>query len=284
MNQKIPDYLNEKGNIVRLVIYTAAFALVFINIYQPFGSKNWFQVSDVKYFLFSSLIILTGVLVVVISRIIMYYFSKNHNLLISQYVAWVLGEIAAMSLFYTILETFAFDDTRSFKEMMKQSTINTSLVLLLPYSTIWLYFSLKDKNKKLEELSQELEEMEQPVKGILNFFDEKKELKLSVFSEQIFWIEAADNYVKIQYLNKGKVSSFMVRNTLKVIEESLINTSMVRCNRSTIVNFDHVMILRKEKEGILLGLDKEFIPDIPVSKTYAEKVMLRFSNYLQAPV
>lgn len=284
MNQKIPDYLNEKGNIVRLVIYTAAFALVFINIYQPFGSKNWFQVSDVKYFLFSSLIILTGVLVVVISRIIMYYFSKNHDLLISQYAVWVLGEIIAMSLFYTILEIFAFNDTRSFKEMMKQSTINTSLVLLLPYSTIWLYFSLKDKNKKLEELSQELEVMEQPVKGILNFFDEKKELRLSVFSEQVLWIEAADNYVKIQYLNKGKVSAFMVRNTLKVIEESLINTSMVRCNRSTIINFDHVIILKKEKEGILLGLDKEFIPDIPVSKTYAERVMLRFSNYLQAPV
>jgi DNA-binding LytR/AlgR family response regulator len=284
MNQKIPDYLNEKGNIVRLVIYTAAFALVFINIYQPFGSKNWFQVSDVKYFLFSSLIILTGVLVVVISRIIMYYFSKNHDLLISQYAMWVLGEIIAMSLFYTILETFAFNDTRSFKEMMKQSTINTSLVLLLPYSTIWLYFSLKDKNKKLEELSQELEVMEQPVKGILNFFDEKKELRLSVSSEKVLWIEAADNYVKIQYLNKGKVAAFMVRNTLKVIEESLINTSMVRCNRSTIINFDHVIILKKEKEGILLGLDKEFIPDIPVSKTYAERVMLRFSNYLQAPV
>lgn len=283
MNQKIPNYLNEKGNIIRLVIYTAAFALVFINIYQPFGSKNWFQISDVKYFLFSSLIILTGVLVVVISRIIMYYFSKNHDLLISQYAMWVLGEIIAMSLFYTILETFAFNDTRSFKEMMKQSTINTSLVLLLPYSTIWLYFSLKDKNKKLKELSQELEVMEQPVKGILNFFDEKKELRLSVFSEQVLWIEAADNYVKIQYLNKGKVSAFMVRNTLKVIEESLINTSMVRCNRSTIINFDHVIILKKEKEGILLGLDKEFIPDIPVSKTYAERVMLRFSNYLQAP-
>jgi hypothetical protein len=284
MNQKIPDYLNEKGNMVRLVIYTAAFALVFINIYQPFGSKNWFQVSDVKYFLFSSLIILTGVLVVVISRIIMFYFSKNHDLLISQYAVWVLGEIIAMSLFYTILETFAFNDTRSFKEMMKQSTSNTSLVLLLPYSTIWLYFSLKDKNKKLQELSQELEVMEQPVKGILNFFDEKKELRLSVFSEQVLWIEAADNYVKIQYLNKGKVSAFMVRNTLKVIEENLVNTSMVRCNRSTIINFDHVIILKKEKEGILLGLDKEFIPDIPVSKIYAERVMLKFSNYLQAPV
>jgi DNA-binding LytR/AlgR family response regulator len=71
----------------------------------------------------------------------------------------------------------------------------------------------------------------------------------------------------------------MVRNTLKTMEESLANTSMVRCNRSTIVNFDHVKILRKEKEGILLGLDHEQIPDILVSKSYAEKVVLRFSSY-----
>jgi len=279
MNQKVPDYLNEKGNIVRLIIYTAVFALVFINIYQPFSSKNWFPVSEVKYFLFSSLIILTGVLVVVISRIIMFHYSRKHDLYVRQYAVWILAEILAMSLFYTMLETFAFDDTRSLTEMMKQSVINTSLVLLLPYFTLWLYFALKDKSKKLEILSHELEVHDQPAKGILNFFDEKKELRLSVLSEQVLWIEAADNYIKIHYLNKGKVSAFMVRNTLKVVEESLVNSCMVRCNRSTIVNFDHVKILRKEKEGILLGLDNENIPDIPVSKTYAEKVVLRFSNY-----
>jgi DNA-binding LytR/AlgR family response regulator len=279
MNQKIPEYLNEKGNIVRLIIYTAVFALVFINIYQPFGSRSWFQVSEVKYFLFSSLIILTGVLVVVVSRIIMFYYSRKHAIYVRQYAVWILVEILAMSLFYTLLETFAFDDARSFNEMMKQSVINTSLVLLLPYFTLWLYFALRDKNKKLEQLSHELEVHDQPTKGILNFFDEKKELRLSVLSEQVFWIEAADNYIKIHYLNKGKLSAFMVRNTLKVVEESLANSSMVRCNRSTIVNFDRVKILRKEKEGILLGLDNENIPDIPVSKTYAEKVVLRFSSY-----
>jgi len=279
MNQKIPEYLNEKGNIVRLIIYTAVFALVFINIYQPFGSRSWFQVSEIKYFLFSSLIILTGVLVVVVSRIIMFYYARKHVIYVRQYAVWILVEILAMSLFYTLLETFAFDDARSFREMMKQSVINTSLVLLLPYFTLWLYFALRDKNKKLEQLSHELEVHDQPTKGILNFFDEKKELRLSVLSEQVFWIEAADNYIKIHYLNKGKLSAFMVRNTLKVVEESLANSSMVRCNRSTIVNFDHVKILRKEKEGILLGLDNENIPDIPVSKTYAEKVVLRFSSY-----
>ena len=71
MNQKVPEYLFEKGNITRLIIYTALFALVFINIYQPFNSRDWFPVSEILFFVFSSLVILTGVLVVVVSRVIM---------------------------------------------------------------------------------------------------------------------------------------------------------------------------------------------------------------------
>jgi len=35
--EKIPAYLTEKSNIVRLILFTAAFALIFINLYAPFG-------------------------------------------------------------------------------------------------------------------------------------------------------------------------------------------------------------------------------------------------------
>jgi len=279
MNQKIPEYLSEKGNIVRLILYTAIFALVFINIYQPFGSQDWFQVSDIKYFLFSSLVILTGVLVVVVSRIIMYHYCLKNDLCVWQYALWVLAEIVAMALFYTLFEKIVLDDVRSFSEMMKQSSINTSLVLLLPYSTIWLYFSLMDKKRKLERLNNDETVNGQAGKGMMNFFDEKKELRLSVQSDQVLWLEAADNYVKIHYLNKGKITAFMVRNALKVMEEFLKNTPMIRCNRSVIVNFDKVKVLRKEKDGIFLGLDQENVPDIPVSKTYASRVLAKFSSY-----
>ena len=68
LGHKIPGYIYEKSNIVRLILLTAFFALVFINIYKPFSSSNWYRVSEFKFFVFSSLIILTGVLVVVISR------------------------------------------------------------------------------------------------------------------------------------------------------------------------------------------------------------------------
>ena len=279
MNQKIPEYLNEKSNIVRLIVYTALFALIFINIYQPFGSEDWFPVSEIMYFAFSSLIILTGVMVVVISRIIMYHYCKKKDLFVWQYALWIFIEILAMALFYTLFEKFFMHDTRTFREMIMQSAINTSLVLLLPYVTIWLYFAFKDKSNKLQSLINVDESQDQKTKGMLNFYDEKKELKLSVQSDQVLWLEAADNYVKIYYINKGKITTFMIRNALKVMEESFAKTSLIRCNRSMIVNFDNVKVLRKEKEGIFLGLNQENVPDIPVSKTYSERVMNRFSNY-----
>lgn len=280
MNQKIPEYLNEKGNIIRLIVYTAVFALVFINIYQPFRSREWYDdVSALKYLLFSSLIILTGVLVVVISRIIMYYYSKKNQLFVWQYAFWVLAEIVSMSMFYTLFEIIFLYDERPFNTLLKESSINTSLILLLPYSTIWLYFSWKENKNKLEKLNNTDVLKESQGKHMLNFYDEKKELRLSVRSDEVLWIEAADNYVKIYYLNKGKVCTFMVRNALKYMEEYFSNTALTRCNRSVIVNFDKVRILRKEKDGIFLGLDQDNVPDIPVSKSYADRIMSKFSSY-----
>jgi hypothetical protein len=279
MNQKIPEYLYEKSNIVRLVMYTAVFALIFINIYQPFDSKNWFPVSELMFFLFSSLVILTGVLVVVVSRVLMVRYARRNGLFLWQYGLWILAEIMAMALFYTLFTELVLKDSRSFSNMMRQSVINTSLVLLLPYSILWLYFALKDKNRKLETLARNEKEMELPVNTLLNFLDEKRELKLSVRSDQVLWIEAADNYVKIHYQHKGRIASFLIRNTLKALENDFAATSLVRCNRSTIVNFDKVKILRKEKEGVFLAYDQEMVPDFPVSKTYAEKVLSRFSGF-----
>jgi hypothetical protein len=279
MNQKIPEYLYEKGNIVRLILFTAFFALAFINLYEPFGSKEWFRVSDATYFLFSSLIMLTGVLVVVISRIIMYYYCKKNELLLWNYFLWVFAEILAMSAFYTSFEKFVLHDPRPFEEMIKQSSINTILVLLLPYSMTWLFFSWRDKNKKLEKIEKEETVVDHTKKGMLSFNDEKGDFKLSVQSDQLLYLESADNYVKIYYLNKGKLSNFMLRNSLKTLDEGFASTAMVRCHRSFIVNFDKVKVLRKEKDGIFLALDLENVPDIPVSKTYSQRVMEKFSHY-----
>ena len=98
----IPAYLTTKRNIVQQILFTAAFALVFINVYEPFGVNVWFKITRWELLLYSSLITLTGVLIVVISRIVMYYLSRRRSLNTWHYLLWVLAEILLMALFYSL--------------------------------------------------------------------------------------------------------------------------------------------------------------------------------------
>jgi hypothetical protein len=284
MNSKIPAYLYEKGNITRLILFTAIFALLFINIFQPFNSRGWYpNITDFKYFFFSSLIILTGMLVVVISRLIMLAYTRKHELLYWQYSIYIIAEIAAMSLFFTLFAKF-FPRTeiepRDILDIFEQSAKNTAWVLLLPYSISWLYFSWREKNRLLENISKAEPETEVQKRNVIAFTDEKGDLKLSIALENLLYIDSADNYATIHYMNKSKLSHYLIRNTLKWMEENLTNDrSLVRCHRSYIVNLDKVKVLRKTKEGIFLEMDALNTPDIPVSKTYYEKVMQKFSKY-----
>lgn len=283
MNNKIPAYLYDKSNITRLILLTAVFALLFINIFQPFGSRGWYPyISDFKYFFFSSLIILTGMLVVVVSRLIMLAYGRKHAITYLQYSIWVLSEIVSMSLFYSLFSKFIPKEgaNRDFLDIFHKSTVNTSLVLLLPYSILWLYFSWRDKNNMLEKMSQEEPPTETPKKNLIAFPDEKGELRISIMLENLLYVDSADNYATIHYLNKSKLSHFLIRNSLKWMEENLTKDSpLVRCHRSYVVNLDKVKVLRKTKDGIYLELDAVNTPDIPVSKTYYERVMTKFSQY-----
>ncbi len=283
MNNLIPSYLYEKTNLTRLVIFTAIFSLFFINLFQPFGSREWYpNISSMSYFFFSSLIILTGMLVVVLSRIIMYIHSKKHPILYWHYGVWILVEIVSMSLFYALFSMYVpkQGSVRAFEVILQNSIINTSLVLLLPYSILWLYFSWKEKNLQLLKLSQDETGSDGQKKAILPFYDEKGELRISIAQENVLYIESSDNYITIHYLNKSQITGFLLRNSLKWMDEHLSSDSpMVRCHRSYIVNLDRVKVLRKTKDGIFLELDALQTPDIPVSKTYYEKVMKKFSHY-----
>lgn len=275
-SNNIPNYIYEKSNIVRLILLTAFFALVFINIYKPFSSESWYNVSEFKFFLFSSLIILTGVLVVVISRIIMYYYGKKHTISYLAYTIWILLEIFFMALFYTIY-TLVLSPKREYLAVFKESVVNTSLVLLLPYAALHLYFSYREKERQLLMLASEHEEAAAQ-QNVYSFYDEKNELRLSVKRDNLLYIESADNYVCIWYLNKGIVSKFMLRNSLKTIEESFIKTNVQRCHRSYMVNFDQVKVIQRRKDGMYMDLGVDKVPDIPISKTYSEKVIQWFIN------
>lgn len=274
----IAPYLNEKRNIIRLIIFTSLFALVFINIYSPFGADRWFNLTKFEFLSYSSLVILTGVLVVVISRIIMYYYGRKHVINYYQYFAWIFAEIMMMALFYTLFEKFVLKDVRDFIDLVKLTARNTALVLLLPYSVLWLYFSWRDKKEQIEKLA-EVPSFPGNAREMIPFYDDKSVLKFSIKKESLLYIESAENYVSICYIDKGKVSKYLLRDTMKKMEETFSGTEIVRCHRSYMVNFEKVKVIRKDKDGLKLELDSPSAIDIPVSKTYVDNVMQIFSRY-----
>jgi hypothetical protein len=274
----IPSYLIEKQNIVRLVLFTSFFALLFINIYSPFGVDRWFNLTKFEFITYSSLTILAGVLVVVISRVVMYHICKKHIILIWQYLVWIFAEILLMAFSYALFEKFLLKDIRLFTDLVKISSRNTALVLLLPYSVLWLYFSWRDKKELIEKLA-DIQTFPTTTRNMIPFYDDKGILKFSIKKENLLYLESAENYVSICYINKDKVSKYLLRDTLKKIEETFSGTEIIRCHRSYMVNFEKVKVIRKDKDGLKLGFDDPSVSDIPVSKTYVNPVMQTFSKY-----
>lgn len=274
LHTPIPSFINKKSNIVRLIIYTSVFALVFINIYTPFGSADWYNLpSKFMFFFYSSIMILIGMLVVLISRIIMYQWCKKHRLQVLWFAVWIFGEILAMGAIYALL-SLAIDPSQAFAEILPKSILKTSAVLLLPYAICYLIFSLKEKS---EQLKMEQDQEMVIAQNVLSFYDEKKELKLSIKKENLLYIESEDNYVNVYYTNKGKISKYLLRNTLKVLEKEFEGSNVLRCHRSYMINIEQVTILRKEKGGgIFVEFGSEEIVDIPVTKTYSEVITRAF--------
>ncbi|MDD2292817.1 MAG: LytTR family DNA-binding domain-containing protein [Bacteroidales bacterium] len=279
LNKKLPAYLCSKSRIISLVVFTAVFALVFIMAYNPFDAKEWYNVSEFMYYVYLSLLILVGVLVVAISRVIMYYYAKKHTLHYWSFGVWILAEILAMAAIYTSLSLIVEPNpTGGLLQVMKNSIRNTTLVLLIPYAISLLYFSMQEKNAMLKRLKAIQDyEYDHPQPATFSFYDERGEMRLSIKRDNLLYLESADNYVYVWYLNKGKVTKFLLRNTLKVMEDFMAGTNVLRCHRSYMVNFDQVSIIRRDKGLIYIEFGIEDVGDIPVSKTYSEKVMKSFA-------
>jgi hypothetical protein len=277
LNKKLPGYLTEKGNLVTHILFTAGFSLLFLNLYTPFGALPVSEVSKPTLFLYTSGIILTGLLIVALSRIIMYLLlRRGMELVIWQYLAWVAAEIVAMALFFAFFEIVILNDRRSFPDLLGKSVVNTSLTLLLPYAMLWLYFSWHDNKIKLAELKEQPDGSGQ--KPLIPLRDEKGVLRLSLKRTDILYFQGSDNYVTVWYQSQSRIMKFMLRNTLRTMEDELEQEGIKRCHRSYLVNIERVKLIRREKDGLQLELDSTPPSTVPVSRTYMHEVLSAFGQ------
>lgn len=269
--RKIPAYIVDKQNVLRQISFTAIFALIFINLYAPFNAESWFNAGKAELFLYSSLYILAGVLVIVLSRLIFIRIAAKTRISFLAYVFWIFAELVLMAFAYTFMDILFLDhDVNPFEHYIKLLLV-TLFVLAIPYSLSWLYYSWQDQKRKLEELSSATSN-EYSTKHMITFFDETDKLRFSLQSTDVLYIESTDNYVTLHVQDETRVKKIMLRNTMKRLEKELEMTMIRRCHRSYMVNFENVKMVRLSGTNLYIYLNNSEESRIPVSRTYTEKV------------
>ena len=284
-NDKIPGYLLGKYQLIGTVTFSVLFAVVFLNIYIPFSDTAWFGLGNSITFTHTVIFIAMSILILILSRILMYRSKKVFELTYLTYTIWCIVEIMMICGFYTAL---TLDMSLPYEESQwktfGRALLYGVIALGIPYLIAGMYFAIIDKNNTIKLMSYENVVTDEPIKPDtkmqkITLFDNSGALKLSLNPDNLYYIESDDNYIKVWYTdNKGDLKQYMLRCRLKTVEESFKGSGLVRCNRKYIVNINKVAMLRKESEGYVLDLANETIPPLPVTKTYTDTILSWFTD------
>lgn len=279
----IPQFIYKKSNQVAMIIFVPIFALLFISIYSPFDFDRidtdtrflaWLNISrELVVQLITIFLILMGMAVAAVSRWLMSLYARRRDISYVKYIAWIACEILAMTIIFTLATVLFTDTEKGVITLFKNTLIKTFFILLIPYTMCYIYFIWQERVAQLRLLRERIAEDETALQtAYVQIFDTKGEMRLSVRREHLLLIESADNYICVWYTNNNSPKKVLVRNTMKQVALQLASTHIQQCHRSYMVNLDLVKVMRREKEGMFVEFGIAGVPDVPISKTYADSI------------
>lgn len=300
--KKLPHYLIEKNNLIVQVTISVLFAIAFLAVYIPLSNTrtSWFSLEDQDKFVYTAFFIIFSTIFLIFSRIMMFYMSKRLiRFTLPKYILWTLGEIVLIGLFHAyislgIIHVENYVEDYSEALIIGKSVLITFIALGFPFIVTDLSFALLDAQRVLRIAKSVIQSNENNAQNqqknapneqtvtdnpdIINFNDYTGALKFTVKLENIYYIKAEGNYVNVFYNNKGGFSTFVLRNKIQAIEDALAGTPLMRCHRTYIVNTNNIKLIRTEDEGYYIDFNKEGLEAVPVSNTYREKIVKRFTE------
>lgn len=279
----IPQFIYKKSNQVAMIIFVPIFALLFISIYSPFDFDRidtdtrflaWLNISrELLVQLITIFLILMGMAVAAVSRWLMSFYTRRRDISYVNYIAWIACEILAMTIIFTLATVLFTDTEKGVITLFKNTLIKTFFILLIPYTMCYIYFIWQERVAQLRLLRERIAEDETALQtAYVQIFDTKGEMRLSVRREHLLLIESADNYICVWYTNNNSPKKVLVRNTMKQVAQQLASTHIQQCHRSYMVNLELVKVMRREKEGMFVEFGIAGVPDVPISKTYADSI------------
>ena len=278
---EIDQLFTQKGPVSHFLVLTIFFATIIVVFGQPTGLLDFTaRISPMNPHLQIAIATVVGLLTLMASRIALYIIAKWRNITPMGCLTWILLELGVtIAVLVFTLWQVSGGGRLMLAPLAGDLLLGVIAIEAMPYVITFLVFRLRQKQYEVDELREQLDRLtpkditvsDTATDHPVNFYDKGNRLVFSITASNILYIEAADNYVNIHYLNEGHEDTFILHNTLKEMELRLADTSLMRCHRGYIVNINNVKLLRKEGTGLMLELTGS-TKTIPVTKTYAANI------------
>ena len=249
------------GHVVGLPLFVFGLLLLFC----PFAFKDY-DISFGKYSFHITMTFCIVVVVMLVARIIMHQINKRTPMTRIQYFLGCLFEILFSSGFTGLYLWLFAKKSQAYFVFFGYVMVYLAVAMIIPYIILFLYNQVKEKEGLLDDASRDLQGEK------IRFLDERGNVKLIVSQTSILYIQSDENYLRIYYLDDGKINTYLLRSSMKRIEDMCVKNGLIRCHRSYFINKDRVKVLQKDKDFTYAILDVENAAHIPVSKNYYDQI------------
>ena len=140
ISYEIPKYLISRRYISAMIAFIVAFSALFMIIYEPFSLAVWFSTSNTLQFCITILFYVAAIVILIVSRSLMYALQDRYMMTIIRYLWWLMCENVAISLLYTVLTVSLFSEPGvSFPSVGVRALFCVTLILAIPNGLILFY-------------------------------------------------------------------------------------------------------------------------------------------------
>ena len=201
----IPGYLRDRYQLLGEVTFAALFSVVFMLVSIPFSNNAWFRLGNSTFFGFTALFAIGSLLIMIVSKVVMYRTRNRFPMTYWQYAAWNLAEIVLIAVLYTVFTvTIAQPEDQSAAGIFVHALVYSFVCLGVPCIIAAMFFTIIDQNRTIrlmnmrDVVTDEVPE-EAATDQKFTLFDNNGVLKLSVSSANLYYVESDDNYIKVWY-------------------------------------------------------------------------------------
>ena len=182
------------------------FALGLLLLFCPFAFKGYVSAFG-RYSFHIVMIFCIILLMMLISRMALYYINKRHPLTVRQYYFACFFEVLFASGFTALYLWLFAKKAEAYFMYFGYALVYLAVAMVIPYVILFLYNKNLEKEEQLEDASKNTQGEK------IRFMDERGNVKLIVSQPSILYIQSDENYLRIYYLDEGRspITSCAVR-------------------------------------------------------------------------